>query len=229
MNKTNIEQEIQKSLVKTLENNHDFSDSMVNHFKDSGEMREKAVRYIGKHTDINLDDLTKEEQNSTIEEYIEVISTRLKEVLQKEDEVLELFDTESPLHEYTKEVNKKLIDEVLHPVDALIEYHVNSNHPDKVIALRTALKYLELEDKDKVSTLTDEQYKQYLETGIIHITTKQFTSLYNMTADKQKRLRGRRNDKLPHYSINNKILYRKEEVDEWIENYKKIRANKVID
>jgi hypothetical protein len=40
---------------------------------------------------------------------------------------------------------------------------------------------LDLEDENKTLTLTDEQYKTWLEIDIFHINTKRFFILFNIT------------------------------------------------
>ena len=72
--------------------------------------------------------------------------------------------------------------------------------------------------KRDVSTL-----KKKLSQPSKYINTKQFEERFGLTRLQQKGLRGKIQDPLPHTIANGKtILYDPEEVEKWLENYKKI-------
>ena len=89
------------------------------------------------------------------------------------------------------------------------------------------LKCLELEDKVQALTLTSEQYNTWLSTSAIFINTKQFSTLYGLSATQQRGLRAKTTDPLPIYKIpndnsnnsNTPILYDRKEVEKWLANY----------
>jgi hypothetical protein len=57
------------------------------------------------------------------------------------------------------------------------------------------------------------------------ITVKDFETLYSIAEESQRKLRGRLNDPLPFTQLTARgtVLYNCEEIDKWLENYKKER------
>ncbi len=109
-------------------------------------------------------------------------------------------------------------------IDELIKYHLEHNDTLKFKTLLVLYKFLELQDENKMLTLTDEQYKAWLQTSNLnqYITTKQFSILYGLSANQQKGLRQKITDPLLHLKLNetSNILYNRLEVEKWLENYK---------
>ena len=89
-------------------------------------------------------------------------------------------------------------------------------------------KILKLQDKNKRLTLTDEQYKTWLDTDVAHINTEQFAVLYGFNKRKQTELRSRIQDPLPSFQIDGKgqHYYNKIEVDKWLSNHKRLNPFK---
>ena len=96
------------------------------------------------------------------------------------------------------------------------------------MTVKQRMQILEVEDKNKRLTLTDEQYKTWLETDIKHINTEQFEILYGINKRKQAELRSFRQDFLPSFQIDGKgkHYYNKLEVDKWLSNYKRLNPFK---
>lgn len=92
------------------------------------------------------------------------------------------------------------------------------------ITVKQRIQILELEDKNKRLTLTDEQYKTWLETDIFYINTEQFEILYGINKRKQAELRSYRKDFLPSFQIDGKgkHYYNKKEVENWLSNHKRL-------
>lgn len=134
----------------------------------------------------------------------------------------------TPIYELCQLIDKELTKAITEPVSSLIEFHKDKNREDKTIALMTAFRCLDLEDENKKLTLTDEQYRTWLDTDIFHINTKQFAILYNISEKKQAELRSHRQDHLPSFQIDGKgrHYYNKKEVDNWLENYKRLNPLK---
>lgn len=214
-------QDITAALLETIEDSHDFSDSIVKYFIQNGTMREKALRLLQEDTDITQ--LSKDELNREVDEYIEVLSDRLKEILLNKEEAVQLFDTKSDLHKYTQLANENLVEDIKDPVRSLINYHINSNHPDKLQALLTAFNYIDMEDENKRLTLTEEQYSTWLNSNPTKINSKQFEILYGINKRKQQELRSHLNDPLPSYQLqeNGSHYYDRETVEKWLDNYKR--------
>lgn len=125
-------------------------------------------------------------------------------------------------------LDENLTKQLIDPVNSLINHHTKGNTQnttdDRLIALLTAYKCLELEDEVKRLTLTKEQYTNWLSTDVQRITTKQFEVLYGINLRKQAQLRSRIQNPLPSYKdkeLGNKHLYDKAEVDVWLSNYKR--------
>lgn len=120
-------------------------------------------------------------------------------------------------------LDEALTKQITEPINSLIEYHLNNDKEDKLFALITAIKCLELEDEVKRLTLTKEQYNTWLETDLIHINTEQFEVLFGMPLRKQTELRSFRQDPLPSFQIDGKgkHYYNKEEVTKWLDNYRR--------
>ena len=85
------------------------------------------------------------------------------------------------------------------------------------------IKEQELEDKNKRLTLTDKQYKTWIDTDVYYITTEQLETLYGITKQKQAGLRSHIKDPLPSFQLHGKgkHYYNKVEVDKWLSNYKR--------
>jgi len=61
-------EDITSALLETIEDSHDFNDSIVKYFIQNGTMREKALRLLKKDTDITQ--LNEGELNKEVAEYI---------------------------------------------------------------------------------------------------------------------------------------------------------------
>lgn len=104
----------------------------------------------------------------------------------------------------------------------LLEYHTKYKDKNSTDTLLIVFRFIELEDENKKLTLTDEQYKTWLESKETqYITTKQFEILYGLSPRQQKGLRTKINDPLPciKLSENSNVLYNRYEVEKWLENY----------
>lgn len=104
----------------------------------------------------------------------------------------------------------------------LLEYHTKYKDKNSTDTLLIVFRFIELEDENKKLTLTDEQYKTWLESKETqYITTKQFEILYGLSSRQQKGLRTKINDPLPCVKLleNSNILYNRYEVEKWLENY----------
>ena len=135
---------------------------------------------------------------------------------------------DTAVYKFSLILDEELTKQIVEPINSLIDYHINKNEPTKLIALMTAFKCLDLEDEVKKLTLTDEQYKTWLETDITHINTKQFEILFGITERKQAELRSWQKDHLPSFQIDGKgkHYYNKLEVMNWLDNYKRLNPFK---
>ncbi len=134
------------------------------------------------------------------------------------------------VYKVSMQLDEQLTKHITEPVNSLIEYHLSKNKEDKLMALITAFKCLDLEDEIKKITLTGKQYKTWLESNIQMINTEQFEILYGMSLRKQAELRSFRKDPLPSYQIDGKgkHYYNRIDVDNWLDNYKRQSYNKAI-
>jgi len=109
--------------------------------------------------------------------------------------------------------------------DILLSEVLNdSDYSDRKLLLVILFNNIFLEDENKSLTLTDKQYKEWLNTNNQqYITSKQFEVLFGLTSRQQKQLRSRLHDRLPSYQVgeNTNILYDRSVVSKWLENYKK--------
>lgn len=96
------------------------------------------------------------------------------------------------------------------------------NSSERTAALMCA--YLALEYRDYIlkKELDHEQYLETLKTLKI-INVSQFEILFGMKSKKQQALRNKIHDPLPYYQMgeNTNILYNREIVEKWMENYTK--------
>ena len=107
-------------------------------------------------------------------------------------------------------------------INNLLEYHTKYKDKNSTDTFLVLFRCIELEDENKKLTLTDEQYKTWLESKETqYITTKQFEILYGLSSRQQKGLRTKINDPLPCVKLleNSNILYNRYEVEKWLENY----------
>ncbi len=117
-------------------------------------------------------------------------------------------------------------------VTQIIE-QLNTNDTIKLIDLFVQLKQYQLNhvnisniDLEKIITKLKRDVatlKKKASQPSKYINTKQFEDRFGLSRLQQKGLRGKINDPLPHTITNGKtILYDPEEVEKWLENYKKI-------
>lgn len=107
-------------------------------------------------------------------------------------------------------------------INNLLEHHTKYKDRNSTDTFLVLFRCIELEDENKKLTLTDEQYKTWLESKETqYITTKQFEILYGLSSRQQKGLRTKINDPLPCVKLleNSNILYNRYEVEKWLENY----------
>lgn len=130
----------------------------------------------------------------------------------------------SLIYEFCLNIDEKLTNQITKPLDSLIEHSINNESEEKTMTLIVCFKCIDLENENKKLTLTDEQYKTWLETDITHINTEQFETLYGISQRKQKDLRSHLKDPLPSFQLHGKgkHCYNKMEVEKWLENYKRI-------
>ncbi len=214
------QKELKKLLHETI-NERNFSFALTNEIIQTDAIQKKAYELIIEHYDINT--LSKKELADITLQTIILLFKRIEEVLKKEEVTKDLLDEDSEIHKLTKLINEDFTNEIINPVDSLIDYHINKNEPTKLIALMTAFKCLDLEDEVKKLTLTGKQYKTWLETDLQHINTEQFEVLFSMPLRKQAELRSFRHDPLPSFQIDGKgkHYYNKQEVTNWLSNYKR--------
>ena len=167
-----MKKDIKIELEDSLKNLHNLSDEQYD-FTDSEVSELEALIREGKKNGENLLDIQQEVKEKSTASFI------FHKILQKL--VLENKDyKKSPIYELCNIIDNKLTIALTDPVSSLIEFHRGKDSPDKTIALMTAFRCLDLEDENKKLTLTDEQYKTWLETDIFHINTKQFFILFNI-------------------------------------------------
>ena len=107
-------------------------------------------------------------------------------------------------------------------INNLLEHHTKYKDKNSTDTFLVLFRCIELEDENKKLTLTDEQYKTWLESKETqYITTKQFEILYGLSSRQQKGLRTKINDPLPCVKLleNSNILYNRYEVEKWLDNY----------
>ncbi|WP_324172278.1 hypothetical protein [Sulfurimonas sp.] len=210
-----MKKDIKNELENNLKNLHNLSNEQYT-FTES-EVKEleevlKEAKKKGEDLSIIADEVKEKSQVSFI----------FHKMLQ--NLVLENKDyKKSPIYELCNIIDKELSKAITEPVTSLIEYHINNDKEDKTIALMTAFKCLDLEDENKRLTLTDEQYKTWLEIDLIHINTRQFEILYGVTPKQQTAWRSTLKDFLPSIEVNKRHFYNKKEVEDWLVNYKRIK------
>lgn len=96
------------------------------------------------------------------------------------------------------------------------------------ITVNQQIKILKLEDKNKKLTLTDEQYKTWLETDVALINPKQFEILYGINIRNQTKLRSHIKDPLPSFQLHGKgtHYYDRKKIENWLDNYKRLNPFK---
>lgn len=153
------------------------------------------------------------------------LNNTLKSIYDDKDKFNECADKQINIEQKRLETslsfNINNIDYSLH-LNSILKHHINHKTRFSTDILIIIYRYIELEDENKKLTLTDKQYKTWLESNYSqYITTKQFEILYGLTATQQKGLRTRLNDSLPYIKLfdNSNILYDRNEVEKWLENY----------
>jgi predicted DNA-binding transcriptional regulator AlpA len=101
----------------------------------------------------------------------------------------------------------------------------------QLIDLFNELNHFQIKNRNDIDTekvvkklkRTVYELKKKLEQPQIFINTKQFEERYGLSQAQQKGLRSKIRDALPHHIQNGKtILYKTEEIEKWMENYKKV-------
>ena len=185
-----------------------------------------SIEYAGKEEINSIDSLL----NGVIEKIKELDKNNVIEFDNDETQKLtelatQYHDTQLKRVKSIKNIDLNNID-YSNSINNLLEQHTKFQDRFSTDTLIVVYRCIELEDENKKLTLTDEQYRAWLETSNLnqYITTKQFSILYGLSANQHKSLRQRLNDPLPCYkpSENSNILYNRLEVEKWFENFKQL-------
>lgn len=108
-------------------------------------------------------------------------------------------------------------------LEKLYAYNINNHTETSTLTLYLIVQYIELEDENKRLTLTKDQYDTWLKTDKQFINTNNFEIIYGLSPAQQKRQRNKINDPLPYIKLSDtsNVLYKRDEVDKWFENYKR--------
>lgn len=160
------------------------------------------------------------------------VATLHKSIRNSFSEIDTIQETDVPQFNSSTKVKLNVDTDVLldtHDIETSIDRlykHFTSNLSDKFASdvLFLIYEYLNILDENKSLTLTDEQYRTWLNSNNVqYITTKQFQVLFGLTARQQKEQRIKLHDPLPYTQLgeSTNILYNRLEVQKWFENYKK--------
>jgi hypothetical protein len=103
----------------------------------------------------------------------------------------------------------------------LLDYYLKHNAKNKTNILIMLYSNMILEDENKKLTLTDKQYKSWLESNAKqYITTSQCEILFGLSKKQQQSLRSKIRDSLEYIQLDKKsILYDRVVIEKYLENY----------
>lgn len=193
-----------------METRHEFNDSIDSSYQKEKLCIEEIVNRLTDNNKIFLDEILERKELGSSFLYA-------------------IFDFLDPNVENLQTVDNWLDGEISY---LFSKFKSNGSDIVKLVDLFVQLQHFQIESKEEIDAdklikkLKRDVYelKKKIEQPQALINTKQFEDRFGLSQAQQKSLRSKIRDPLPHAISNGKtILYKTEEVEKWLENYRKLK------